>query len=223
MSRIVDLSVVVDRKTAAPPAAKGRSVKIEHHRRGPGHWQVSSIDMLLHTGSHVDSTWHVFSDGRPIADTSLDRVIGDASMIDCSAVGEREPVDAQMLDTGARDLRRGDILVIRTGWTDRMWGDFPRFYSGSPYLTEDGADWLLEREPKALVFDFFEEYSAALQDFTSEDFVVHRKLLGQDLPLVEQATHLASVEADRFTIFAPFFRLDEAEAAPCRIFAVLDP
>ena len=76
--------------------------------------------------------------------------------------------------------------------------------------------------PKAIVFDFFEEYSAALVDFTSEDFVVHRKLLGVGLPLVEQATNLASVGQERFTIHAPFFKLDAAEAAPCRVFAILD-
>ena len=218
----MDLSVLVDRSTAAPPAARGRQVTIEHHRRGPSHWQVSSIDMLLHTGSHVDSTWHVFATGDTISSTPLEKVIGEASIIDCSSVGEREPVDAEMLDKAAHDVRPGDIVVVRTDWTDRMWGQFPRFYSASPYLTEDGADWLLERDPKALVFDFFEEYSAALDDFTSEDFVVHRKLLGRGLPLVEQATNLGSIEADRCTIFAPFFRLDEAEAAPCRVFAILD-
>jgi kynurenine formamidase len=222
MSKVLDLSVVVDRSTQAPPVAKGRPVEITHHRRGPGHWQVSSVDMLLHTGSHVDSTWHVFEDGDPIAATPLERVIGDAAIIDCSSVGPRQPVDAAMLDEQARDVREGDIIVIRTDWTDRAWGQFPRFYSESPYLTEDGADWLIDRSPKAIVFDFFEEYSAALVDFTSEDFVVHRKLLGVGLPLVEQATNLASVGQERFTIHAPFFKLDAAEAAPCRVFAILD-
>lgn len=207
---IIDLGVsgLLHRATAAPPAAQGRLVDIKNHRRGPGHWQVSSINMLLHTGSHVDSTWHVFEDG---------------DVIDCSEGGPREPVDAAMLDKKAGEVRAGDIIVIRTDWTDRSWGDFPAFYAQSPYLTEDGADWLLDRSPKAIIFDFFEEYSAALDDFTSEDFVVHRKLLGAGLPLVEQATNLAALERDRCKIFAPFFRLDEAEAAPCRIFAILDP
>jgi arylformamidase len=222
VSRIVDLSVTVDGATQAPPAAKGRLVDIEHHRRGPGHWQVSSIDMLLHTGSHVDSTWHVFEDGDVIAATPLDRVVGDASVIDCSGAGPRQAVDAAMLEKGAGDIRPGDLIAIRTDWTDRAWGDFPRFYKESPYLTEDGADWLLEREPKAIVFDFFEEYSAALDDFTSEDFVVHKKLLGVGLPLIESATRLGALE-ERCTIFAPFFRLDDAEAAPCRVFAIINP
>ena len=212
MSRTVDLSVLVNKSTAAPPAAQGALVAIEHHRRGPGHWQASSMSALLHTGSHVDSAWHVFADGDPIAATPLDRVVGEACLIDCSDVGPREPVDTARLDARGAHVREGDIVVIRT--------DFPRFYVESPYLTEDAAEWLVERRPRALVFDFFEEYSAALDDFNSEDFVVHRRLLGENLPLVEQATNLGAVGLNRFTLLAPFFRLDDAEAAPCRIFAL---
>lgn len=223
MSRIIDLSVVVDRTTQAPPAAGGALVKIEHHRRGPGHWQASSMSALLHTGSHVDSTWHVFADGDPISATPLNRVVGEASVIDCTAVSAREPIDVDDLERGARDVREGDIVVVRTDWTDKMWGRFPDFYTQSPYLTERAARWIVEAHPKAVVFDFFEEYSAALEDFTSEDFVVHHILLGADLPLIEQATNLGAVEASRFTLYAPFFKLNEAEAAPCRVFAVLDP
>jgi arylformamidase len=222
LSRTLDLSVLVNKSTSAPPAAGGAVVAIEHHRRGPGHWQASSMSALLHTGSHVDSAWHVFEDGEPIAATPLDRVVGEACLVDCSDVGPREAVDAARLQDRGGDVREGDIAVIRTDWTDRTWGDFPRFYLESPYLTEDAADWLVERGPKAVVFDFFEEYSAALDDFTSEDFVVHRRLLGENLPLVEQATNLGAVGSDRFTLLAPFYRLDEAEAAPCRIFALLD-
>jgi arylformamidase len=221
VSGTVDLSVLVDTSTASPPSAGGARVTFERHRRGPGHWQVSSMSALLHTGSHVDSTWHVFADGEAIAATPLDRVIGDASLVDCSDVWPREPVDAARLEAAGGHVREGDIAVIRTDWTDRAWGDFPRFYLESPYLTEDAADWLVERRPKAIVFDFFEEYAAALEDFSSEDFVVHRRLLGEGLPLVEQATNLSAVPRERFTLLAPFFRLDDAEAAPCRIFALV--
>jgi arylformamidase len=174
---------------------------------------------LLHTGSHIDSTWHVFADGDAIAATPLTAVIGQAAVVDCSDVGPREGIDASRLDAAGAPIEEGDILVIRTDWTDQAWGDFPRFYVESPYLTEDAADWIVERRPRAVVFDFFEEYAAALDDFTSEDFVVHRKLLGEGLPLVEQATHVGAIDRPRFRLLAPFFLLDHAEAAPCRIFA----
>jgi hypothetical protein len=35
-------------------------------------------------------------------------------------------------------------------------------------------------------------------------------------------TGLGALDRERFTLLAPFFRLDDGEAAPCRIFAMFD-
>ncbi|HET9672514.1 MAG TPA: hypothetical protein VFQ40_06660, partial [Actinomycetota bacterium] len=56
-------------------------------------------------------------------------------------------------------------------------------------------------------------------DFTSEDFVVHRALLGADIPIVEQATRLGEVGPAPFAIRAAFGKLAGVEAAPCRLYA----
>jgi kynurenine formamidase len=197
-------------------------VVVETAFRGPGHWQSSRISTLLHTGSHVDAPLHVIADGRPIEAVGLDRVIGSAVIIDIRDVAPREAIDAGRLDRAGAATRPGDIIVLRTDWTDRAWGRFPEYYVESPYLTLDGARWVADREPKAVVFDFFEEECGVSPDFTSEDFVVHRELLGRGIPLIEQATNLGSVGADRFTLYAPFVALSGVEAAPCRIYAGLD-
>jgi kynurenine formamidase len=115
----------------------------------------------------------------------------------------------------------GSIIAVRTDWTDRWWGTFPDYYTRSPFLTEDAGVWLAERRPTAVVVDFFEEECAVSTDFTSEDFVVHRALLGAGIPIVEQATHLGEAGPDPFPIRAPFVRLGGVEAAPCRIYAEL--
>ena len=69
--------------------------------------------------------------------------------------------------------------------------------------------------------DLFEEECAVSTDFTSEDFVVHKALLGKDIPIVEQATRLGEVGSDPFLFRAPFVMLAGVEGAPCRIFAEL--
>ena len=220
--RLVDLSVVVDPSTLGPPAAGSPPVVLETAHRGPGHWQSSRIATLLHTGSHVDAPLHVVADGATIGGVELDRVIGEAVVVDVYDVGEREAIDADRLERAGTEIRPGDIVVVRTDWTDRTWGSFPDYYVRSPFLTRDGARWIAEQRPKAVVVDFFEEECAISPEFTSEDFVAHRELLGRGIPIVEQAVGLGSVGHDRFLLFAPFFRLEGVEAAPCRIFALVD-
>jgi len=218
---ILDLSVLVDGTTQGPPAAGSPLVVLETHFRGPGHWQSSRIAALLHTGSHVDAPLHVVADGKAIDAVALDEVSGTAVVIDVHDTGEREAIDARRLEKAAPDIPPGSIIAVRTDWTDRWWGTFPDYYTRSPFLTEDAGVWLAERRPKAVVVDFFEEECAVSTDFTSEDFVVHRALLGGGIPIVEQATRLGEVGPDPFLLKAPFVLLGGVEAAPCRIYAEL--
>ncbi len=220
--RVVDLSVSVDASTLGPPAAGSPPIVLETAFRGPGHWQSSRIAALLHTGSHVDAPRHVVANGASIGDVGLDRVVGRAVVIDLHDVGPREAIGHERLEAAAPAIGRGDIVVVRTDWTDRSWGTFPDYYVRSPFLTQDGARWLAERDPAAVVVDFFEEECAISPDFTSEDFVTHRELLGRGIPIVEQATNLGAVGRERFLLLAPFYRLEGVEAAPCRILALLD-
>lgn len=218
---IVDLSVLIDAHTIGPPAAGSPRVTLETAFRGPGHWQSSRIAALLHTGSHVDAPLHVVAGGRAIESLTLDELSGRATVIDVHDAQEREPIDAASLRAAAPDVRPDSIVAIRTDWTDRWWGTFPDYYTRSPFLTEDAAIWLADLRPKAVVVDFFEEECATTPDFTSEDFVVHRALLGNDIPIIEQATRLGSLGSDPFVLRAPFILLAGVEAAPCRIFAEL--
>lgn len=221
MGVILDLSVVVDATTLGPPAAGSPPVSLETAFRGPGHWQSSRIASILHTGSHVDAPLHVVAGGRPIESITLEELSGTALVIDVHDAGEREALDAARLQAAAPEVPPGSIVAVRTDWTDRWWGTFPDYYTRSPFLTEDAGIWLADLRPKAVVVDFFEEECAVSTDFTSEDFVVHRALLGKDIPIVEQATRLSAAGYGPFLLRAPFVLLAGVEAAPCRIYAEL--
>ncbi len=217
-STVIDLSVLVGTDTKSPPSTDLK-VELTRYHRGPGFWQVSAVSMGLHTGAHIDSPLHCYEDGITTAQIPLDRVVGEASIIDCTSAGEREPVDVAVLERGAGDTREGDILLLQTNWTDRAYGDFPRYFTESPFLTAEAAEWLVARKPSAVGFDFFEEYCARLPDFSSEDFICHRILLGDGIPMLEGLTNLSQVGRGRFDFYAPFYNLDECEGALARFFA----
>jgi kynurenine formamidase len=152
---------------------------------------------------------------------SLDQVCGEAVIFDLGELAPRTEIVVAHLVAADPGLREGQIAVVRTAWTDRAWGDFPRFFVDSPYLSLEAAEHLASRRPKAVCFDFFEEYSARLPDFTSEDFRVHRAFLGKGIVIIEQATGLSELLGRRFEFYAPFYKVVGAEGAPARIFAVV--
>jgi kynurenine formamidase len=219
--RIIDLTVTVDETTKSPPSTDLR-VELTQFHRGPGFWQVTAVAQSLHTGSHIDSPLHCYENGGTTADIPLDRVIGEAFVLDCSYLEPEQPVEVRDLERVAAGSQPDDILIVRTDWTDRSWGRFPEFFTRSPYLTPEAAEWLIDRRPRAIGFDFFEEYSARLPSFGSEDFVCHRILLGANVPMLEQITGLGRVGRPRFDFYAPFYKIAGAEGAPARYFAVIE-
>jgi arylformamidase len=222
MARLVDLSVAVNTNTLSPPSTNIR-VEITPHRRGPGFWQVSSVNQGLHTGAHIDSPLHVFKDGITTAEISLDQVIGEAVTIDLSFVNANHKITIDDLKRGGADqVRKADIVLLRTGWTDKMYGKWPDYFTQSPFFPPESAEWLVAKEPKSIGFDFFEEYCARLTDFTSEDFPMHRVILGAGIVIMEGITNLGALPRRRVPFYAPFYKIEGTEGAPARFFAQVD-
>ena len=223
MSKLFDLSVTVSEATMSPPSTDLR-VELTRYNRGPGFWQVTAVSQSLHTGSHIDAPLHCYEDGLTTAEIPLDRVIGRAVVLDCTAVEESAPVGVAELEAAvgpaAMHIGEGDIILLRTDWADHWYGTFPDYFTRSPYLTAEAAEWLVARKPRAVGFDFFEEHCARLPDFTSEDFVCHRILLGAEIPMLEGIQALGSVGKPRFSFYAPFYKLAGCDGAPARFVGV---
>src|SRR5262249_56304377 len=99
-------------------------------RGGPGFWQVSSVRQSLHTGAHIDSPLHVFEGGITTAEISLDQVMGEALVVDLTFAGPNHGITIDDLKRGgAADVRRGDIVLLRTGWTDKKYGTWPDYFT----------------------------------------------------------------------------------------------
>jgi kynurenine formamidase len=220
--RIVDLTVPIGPGTLSPPSVN-LQLKITPRYRGPGYWRASSVEMVLHTGSHVDFSAHVRADGETAIDVPLDRFSGEALVVNVGPCEPSHGVSVADLEKAAPEIRPGDVVLVRTDWTDRMWGQFPDYYLTSPYCTPEAARWLVAKKPKAIGFDCFSEYSARLPDFTSEDFVIHKIILESGVYYFQQMTNLGALPADRrFTFFAPCLKMREAEGSPARFFALLE-
>ena len=222
MARLIDLSVAVNADTLSPPSTNIR-VEITPHRRGPGFWQVSSVNQGLHTGAHIDSPLHVFKDGITTAEISLEQVIGEAVTIDLSFVGANHRITVDDLKRGGADkVKKGDIVLLRTDWTDKMYGKWPEYFTQSPFFPPESAEWLVAKGPKSIGFDFFEEYCARLPDFTSEDFPMHRVILGAGIVIMEGLTNLGALPRRRVPFYAPFYKIEGTEGAPARFFVQVE-
>src|SRR5581483_11513307 len=180
--------------------------------------------LSCHTGCHVESALHVVEGGEPIDAVTLDRVIGSAVVLDLTPVDAGALIEASALELAScvlrasgQTIRAGEIILLRTDWAQRAIGT-PRYFPESPALTVEAAQWLVDRQPKCVGCDFFEEPAARSPGWVPEDFVVHRTLLGAGIVLVEGLVNLRELPP-RCEFFAPFYKFAGIDAAPARAFA----
>jgi arylformamidase len=223
--RIVDLSPLVPHGFKGPPSTN-IGVQFEV-RTKPGYWQSAQVFMSLHTGCHVESALHCIEDGESIDQVSLEQVIGSAVLLDLTPVAERALIDMSDLERAQRRLEArnesiqvGDILLLRTDWAQRAIGT-AIYFPQSPGLTENAARWLVERQPKCIGCDFFEEPAAREPGWTADQFVVHRAILGAGIVLVEGLVNLVELPP-RCRFFAPFYRFAGIDSSLARAFALIE-
>jgi arylformamidase len=228
MPKIIDLSPAVAHGFKGPPSTD-LGVQLEvRTRNGTGYWQSTQLDLMsLHTGTHVESALHTIEDGEAIDEVSLERVIGDAVVLDLTPTEPMRIMDVpdlekanEELEASGEKIQQDDILLLRTDWAQSHIGT-QKYFRESPGLTEEAARWIVGKGPKSIGCDFFEEPAARQPGWTAQEFVVHGAILEAGIPLIEGLVNLRDLPP-RVRFFAPFYKFAGVESAPARAFAVVE-
>ncbi|MDR2521198.1 MAG: cyclase family protein [Spirochaetaceae bacterium] len=174
------------------------------------------VVMDTHTGTHLDAPLHFFPDGISIDKMPLEAFCGRAHLVDLLGIAPRAPIGPDELRSGTRDVGQGDIVLLRTGWTRRR-GYSPEYYHDWPYLSKDGALFLLKKKIKGAGIDAMS--MGGWYENTGRP--CHEVLLGAGVWLVEELffpEELMRHKTCQFT--AVPLKLQDFGGSPTRAFAV---
>lgn len=177
-------------------------------------YRVSRLGCSTHTGTHIDAPTHVGLEGS-IDSFGLDRFVFDARVIDCTAFDAREPIGPAVLP----DDDGGGMVVLETGW-ERFWGTAR--YREHPYLTPEAADRCVEAG-WSVGLDTLSPDPTPSEHAAPEEpdgVPVHRRLLGNDLFIVENLRNLDGI--DRCRLFAVPLSIAGGDGSPVRAFAATE-
>jgi len=185
-----------------------------------------------HTGTHVDAPIHFYDGelrtpkGRTIAEVALEKLVGDAVVLDVSSKRANEPVDAAMLERAAREqqveVRKGDIVLVRF-WAHDWAKPTMEAFLAARGLTKDACEWLLARGAKCVGVDHPNLEGAVSEANGNVDCPGHVLLLHPDreVPIVENLVGLGALARQRFTFFALPLRMEGATGSPVRAIALV--
>lgn len=216
MANLIDLSIPVRHGDGRLGLEVAFSTPYSYETCG---WQGSSFSMFAHYATHVDAPNHFIKGAHGIDQAPIAKLIGAAALIPLDDHGAAKAITGDTLEERGGQVRRGDIAILRTGWSDQHWGQ-PVFWADGPYLDASAADWLVERGVKAVVYDFSEEYAVRQPGFRGEDCEIHHRILGQEIYNIEYVHNLGRITAPRLAILALPLKLAGLDGAPARVVAI---
>jgi kynurenine formamidase len=221
MARIVDLSMPIADHFRWPVERRLTS----DHATG-ALFQVTWAGWAVHGFTHMDSPRHFFADGRTTSDIPLETTVGEAAVVDLTPVRPNQAITAAHLAVAAGHLEPGDIAVIKSCWEQRTSPTTPEFWTQAPYLTRDAAEWLLARQPRAVAFDFPQDYTIRLllqgEVRPLDEHVTHDVLLRNGVILIEYLSNTAALTRPRTFLCCLPLKLPDADGAPARVIALED-
>jgi arylformamidase len=109
---------------------------------------MTMLEIISHTGTHIDAPLHFIPDGSTISDMPLDATIGPARVI---AVKDRESIKAAELKK--HHIRKGERILFKTRNSPAGY-EAEIFNEDYCYLDDDAADYLVEVGVKLVGIDF---------------------------------------------------------------------
>lgn len=167
---------------------------------------VSRLDFGVHTGTHLDAPVHFIEDSAGAEALSLDVLIGDAYIVDATAIEGSLDEPALKDLTLPEDAQR---LIFKTQ-NSRLW-DFEEFSHDFIRLTGDGARHLISRGVRLVGIDYL----------SIGDEEAHVELLRAGVVPLE-GLDLRGVDPGPYRLVCLPLRIVGADGAPARVVLLRD-
>jgi arylformamidase len=203
-------------KTFNTDEVMARTTRREEHRieRRADIWYIlQEVRMSSHLGTHVEFPFHHRKDGKSAADYPLERLVGDSVLLNFAHKKKDEEISEQEIRDSGVELRRGDIVLIRTDM-DKLWKT-PQAHD-RPVLSVAAARHLVEE----VGIHCIGTDATGLEVRGRNDQPVHEMLFAHDVAMVESLTNLDQLRSTRFQIIILPLRVEGMDACPVRVVAL---
>ena len=199
--RLFDISMTIqpDMMVYKNQASK-RPVHVVERKIPPDTINESMLTLNLHTGTHIDSPFHITADGYPTEFLDLEKLVTRCRVVDLTAVTDGI-TQADLLDL---KIEPGEFLLFKTrnSFSESFDPDFI-------YLKADGAAFLAERRIKGVGID-----SLGIER-AQPGHETHLALLTREIIIIE-GLRLKDVPAGEYELIALPLKIRDADGAPMR-------
>ncbi|HEY7696423.1 MAG TPA: cyclase family protein [Nitrososphaeraceae archaeon] len=170
------------------------------------------IFMSTHTGTHMDAPSHFVTGVSSIDQIPVNRLISRTTLIKAAKASD-ELITASEIEASKVKILEGSSVVFSTSWENEVDNDY--YFTHSPGLSEDAAEYLINKKVNAVGID-----SPSIDRGSDSNFPVHKLLLSNEILIVENLCNLGKIDNQNFTLIMTPLRLSGASGSPIRAIAI---
>jgi arylformamidase len=187
---------------------------LPEYKRDSDVWYIlQDIKMSSHCGTHIEFPYHHNKNGMDAGNFPLERLIGDALLLDFTHKKPGDPVTLEELKKYDEKIRENDILLFNFNCS--------RFYYTEnaherPYITTEAIKWLaIEKKIGMIGSD-----ASGIEVKGIPNQPNHQFLMDHGIPIIEFAANLDQLEKERFTLFVLAICIEGLNSCPVRLVAI---
>lgn len=195
-NKYIDLSLVLTKDTPVFPGEPNIIFR-QHANIKENTYNEHQITINTHFGTHIDFPYHMIDNGKKSSDFKIDKFIGKGKVI-----------DIYNPDLNVSDE---DVFLL---YTEHIEKGIDNLFSNLPSLDEKLIDFLVSKNPKMILLD--------IPTPDSYPYPIHKKLLQNDILIVENVCNMKQLIGKKFKIYAMPLNFAEFDGSPCRVFAEVE-
>ncbi|NOW05615.1 cyclase family protein [Clostridium beijerinckii] len=213
--KVIDLTHTISENMPVYPGTEKPKLEVASTYEKDG-FKETLINMFSHTGTHMDSPAHLFSQRTTLDSFSAEQFVGKGIVVDCSNLKEGQKITMKYIETVKEKADTAQYILFYTGW-DKYWGT-DTYFGNYPYITEEVAEYLINSKKKGVGIDVI-----GIDPIKDENLTIHKKLFAEtDIVVIENLTSLDKVGNDIFTFCALPIKFKDSDGAPVRAIAILE-
>ncbi len=172
---------------------------------------MTMMEIMSHTGTHIDAPLHFIPDGSTITDMALDATVGPCRVIE---IKDQKMITVPELKP--YNIKKGERLLFKTRNSPESYAG-KKFMEDYVYFSNESAEYLVEKGVIMVGLDFI-----TIGNFRDEPSIVktHTTFLQAGVYIMENAA-LGDVPAGEYELLCLPLPLYHGDACPCR--AILRP
>lgn len=170
------------------------------------------LQFYSHTGTHIDAPAHIIPNGCALNSFTINWFCGNAIKIPLS--NSSAPTPDSILNIINNVASKVDFILFNTNW-DKYWGT-DKYFNGFPTISIEVCKLLCSLKLKAIGFD-----TISVDAVGDENLPRHKKLLENNILIIENLTQLETLPDNPFLFFCPPLKSAAVDGGPVRAFAQL--